>query len=167
MARTFKVAPNCCILTPDGKKMFTTGTIVTDRDFSAGLIKEHVNSGYLLPQNAPEVADKIPGAVTIPPPPIETTLEGAGKNKVIEITPKGNSAEKLPELQISEQEAAAKVAAGKKGPDLSPWVLDPAELAKNDDLTALNLMILERDANGKEMETIEEARAFLSQDFGK
>jgi len=175
MARTFKVAPNCCILPPEGagsKDLISSGTVITDADLPSQLIQEHLRSGFLLPVNAPEIPDAIPGVVSIKPPSIETII---GKDsRPLVISGQSGNGKDARALQITEDEAAAKkkaadeaAASGNKGPDLSPWVLDPEELAKNDDLTALNVMILERDPDAKPLETIEEARAFLSQDFRK
>ncbi len=46
----------------------------------------------------------------------------------------------------------------------SVWVLDPADL-QDKSLDELNVMILERDDELEQFETVEEARAWLTQDY--
>lgn len=82
--------------------------------------------------------------------PYETTVGGSMSSS----TSSGIS-------QLSSPKKAGKQAVSQR---VSPWDVDPSTI-KGKSLDELNVMILERDANQQPCTTVEEAIAFLSQDF--
>lgn len=194
MARNFKVAPRCSIILPNGEAR-VQGEIVSESDMPMDKIKEHLRTQFLVhldedrdpsvipgttpiaisaendlnsiqttggptitqkqlesvqkPETEPPARVVVPDMPSAPlPPPPETTLK---------ITEDGK-----PEVEQKQEP----VNRGATANAISPWSLDPATLADKT-ILELNLLIAERDSTLTLPETVEEARAFLSQDFGK
>jgi|GEM_PF-3269456 len=168
MAQQFIVAKGGAIVLPGGA-LLEAGSIFTQGEpirlqgnsyppLTSPQIEEHLRSGYLQlygikdePITASDLTDSPPGKVETPP------LPGPGKDG---IDPK----EAVMSINTGGVEVSSKPTAPPVVQEQSPWNLD-AETLQGKDVDELNVMILERDENGPEFETKEEAMAFLSQDF--
>lgn len=193
MARQFKVAPRCSVILPNGEAR-TQGQIITESDMPADKIKEHLRSEFLVhldEQRDPSVipgtnpvavayendvnALSITGGPTITPKQLESVQKPETEPPARVVVPEMPGTLPPPpqgELKITDEgkpeveQKQEPVDRGAVANAISPWSLDPATLADKT-LLDLNLMIAERDSTLTLPQTVEEARAFLSQDFGK
>ena len=186
------VAPGCSIrypagVTPKGSRrpVLTQGVIIPDGIFTPAQIKAHLASGFAKsvavsdqpdPDALPKAIEENPGQTKAPPiTGGDDTAGGKGSDPVtLDDVPTGVSAAGgIPDASdegagVSASPVAVQPVPGPEvdgaGSPKSPWIFDPAELAGKP-LDELNIIIKERDAAVEPFATVEEAIAFLSQNF--
>jgi len=146
MSQKYRIAQGCTILMHNGTTSVPAraGTVVTSSDFrSQKSFQSHVKTGHLIPINRDEgdVADRGYTDASSPGVDIGKPLPAAENT---EIETHGRSTERTKHA-------------------VSRWVLDPAGL-KDLSVEKLNAMIAERGSE-EVYETVEEAVAYLSQDY--
>lgn len=155
MAQQFKVSRGCSIVGLDGK-LYREGEILPPGYAPRKKIDDHVRSRHVTPigsqdQIRIEQAPTAPGVE--PPKPTSSGEHATG------VTTSEGGVQKL-HLDPPATATTGTVAQS----DPSPWTIDPSTL-EGKDVDELNVMILERDPEQETMETVEEAVAFLSQDY--
>lgn len=169
-----KVSRNASILTSDHRHL-KPGMTVEPGMLTPSQVAEHLKSGYLVKvrdsrfRGAPGDLDQVPGVEVPRPLPLVKPGEGR-EEEIVEVRDPGSllsraraeekgGAEVKKAHAFAEEEAEAAVA-------FPTFAFDPAIL-QDKSLEQLNTMILERigDEGFEPFDTVEEARAFLSQDY--
>lgn len=152
--KLYKIPPHHAInvqTTPGGPPILLRGPAFLEGDkLPIAMVQGYVESGFLVPAGEPvlqpEDHDDIRGAIvgndSVRPP------EGAAAT--VPITSRAD-AEMKPEKAIKHR---------------TPWMEDPGRMRKKS-LEQLNLMIRERAPDMTPFDTVDEAAAWLSQDFGR
>ncbi len=173
------------------RPVLTQGVVIPDGIFTPAQIKEHLTSGFAEsvsvrdqpdPDALPKAIEESPGQTKAPP--INAGEEGAGGKGsdpvILDDVPSGMSAAGgIPDasdpgagVRVSAETLAAEIApqpvpgpeVDGAGSPVSHWIFNPAELAGKP-LDELNIIIKERDAAVEPFATVEEAIAFLSQNY--
>lgn len=178
---------------PTGSKrpVLTQGVILPDGLFTPAQIKGHIESGFAKvvsvsdqpdPDTLPKAIEESPGQTKAPPINSGTEGEGGKGSDPVTLTdvPTGMSAAGgIPDA--SDGGAAVPIAAStiadevarqpipgpvvdSAGSPKGPWIFDPATLSGKP-LDELNVIIKERDEAVEPFATVEEAIAFLSQNY--
>jgi hypothetical protein len=168
----YLVAPGGSVLGFNGRQFKQGEEIVPGKDFPLKNAADLVKTGFLrqVGGGAPAPAPVTRPAGVPEVPVMKRETEDKDSAPAIEVT-KNKEAEEVAKAAVQEVRAANKA----KAADLpttkldhkaasSPWVLNPASLAAKS-LVELNVMIHERQKGAPSFETVEEAAAFLSQDF--
>lgn len=184
-SRTLRVRQGGAVLDRRGVLHYG-GSVVPEGALSEADIKAHLASGYIEESNEgplPDVPVANPPGVDIstPVPGLQTGTDKSLDASKAVVTDKGPNLGPVPESKPAPNSDALSVTSGEggvtmtstpqapppnngTGAAISKWVLDPATLTGKK-VEDLNVMILERDPTVKPFETVEEAVAFLSQDF--
>lgn len=154
----YRVKQGACVCSPNGITIYRAGEMLPAKDFNKKQIDEHLRSGYI--EEAKEatadtgVQGLAPGQVAMPPlPGLDSSDKDKARTDGIKVNNSGagiTTTSTPPEIKQ----------------DKSLWVFDPQSLAGKT-LDQLNTLVKETDPKVEPFTTVEEAIAFLSQDFGK
>lgn len=193
MADKIIVAPGCTIRFPVGKvakgsgrPVLTQGQELPDDLFTPAQKKAHIKSGFAEVRRASDLPDPATMPKSIPDRPGETEAppidsgkggdSGAGSTPVTtEAGATGVSAAGgIPDVndggagvRISPERVEQPVPGAEidgAGSEVGPWIFNPAEL-QGKPLEELNVLIAARDDTVEPFGTVEEAIAYLSQNF--
>ncbi len=144
--KTYRVTTKGSIAGPNG--LLRSGTEFKENEIPKIGLLDAIKSGYAVLVGAPEPVEAPDAAPALKP-----------DNPVVEMTAPLKSAGAPVEVKVIDVPVKSNDAIANGG-----WNFDPAALAGKS-LDQLNAMIVERDAAQMGMATVEEATAFLSQDF--
>lgn len=146
----YMINKGCSVLMPDGTQLVGPCEIPAKCGLTEKFIQtELVANRYAYPIGSKvaeeRLYDKTPPGVDEPP-----VLAAAESDKITLLSPSGVSTTSRPVTSVSQPP--------------TPWTLDPTSL-NGKTLEQLNVMIQERDDKVEPFQTVEEASAWLSQDF--
>lgn len=170
LTRRLRVRQGCSVLGKDGETIYKGGSLLP---LDHGLPKQWIDDAFKnkIIENAPsEAEDALVAAPNVtPPPPVGGTgskdkegaidVRGADPNSFVASSGAGG-------ITTTSTPVVPPSSGPGSGTPLSIWNLDPATL-QTQSLDDLNMMILERDEKVEPFASIDEARAWLSQDFNK
>lgn len=151
-----KVKKGGSIKGPDNK-VYKGGTVIPNGLLTEAMIKEHLASGYLSVLRSPK---------SVVPTLAEVRAAGYSEEAAKSIVADAEAAagEELVEFAPGVEDVPGMSDTGKPVKVASKWALDPDAL-RGVELDQLNVMIIERDAEQQPFDSVEEAIAWLSQDY--
>ncbi|MCP4897877.1 MAG: hypothetical protein GY906_12970 [bacterium] len=157
-----------------GGRVLTPGTKIARGVFTDPQVKEHIRSGFLAevregapppenptPDDNPVVKKDNVGDGSNPSMTTTADIEGAEKSDKTVVAGAGGGEGTVSQGTVEKTEEQP---AGEPLVHEGKWNINPAALASKS-LDALNLMVIGRDETIDPFETVEEAAAFLSQDW--
>lgn len=189
MAKKYIVAPGGCVQLPSGKvrrgsarPVLYQGEELPEGVFTPDQIAAHIKSGYVIvpdrasapdPAALPVSKEDRPGESVGPPLTSGKQGEGAPGSEPVttdQVAPQHGTPGNIPDVSDAGAGVVASPASipgpvvDGAGSPVSKWIFDPATL-EGKPLEELNVLIKENGPDVEPFETIEEALAWLSQDF--